>query len=109
MTSWGECLGYTGELCPQCGRCRVELYENNKRVCEKCDWCVEDESYVDWDAVYAEDDYHYLDLNNKDINSKEPSYFEIPNCFMCVYTNNCPVYWHCRNAACLTIFKNRFI
>lgn len=32
-----------------------------------------------------------------------------PSCFKCIYGDECPVYWRCRNAACLTIFKNRFI
>ena len=53
MTSWGKCLGYTGTACPICGRYRLELYENGKRVCEKCNWCIEDEDYVD---VFAEED-----------------------------------------------------
>lgn len=49
MADWGKCLGYTGTPCPNCGRYRLELYENSnsKRVCEKCNWCVEDESYID--------------------------------------------------------------
>jgi ribosomal protein L37AE/L43A len=53
MTSWGKCLGYTGTACPICGRYRLELYENGKRVCEKCNWCIEDGTYRD---VYAEED-----------------------------------------------------
>ena len=47
MFSCEKCLGYTNEACPNCGRYRVELYGNNKRVCEKCGWCIDDESYVD--------------------------------------------------------------
>lgn len=32
----GECLGYTEEECINCGRLRVELFENGDEVCEKC-------------------------------------------------------------------------
>lgn len=51
MSKFGKCLGYLNTPCPNCGRYRLELYENNKSVCEKCEWCVEDEEYVD---VWAE-------------------------------------------------------
>lgn len=62
MSKFGKCLGYLNTPCPNCGRYRLELYENNKSVCEKCEWCVEDEEYVDvyaeyekqmWDEYYA--------------------------------------------------------
>ena len=59
---WGACLGYTGTACPKCGRYRLELYENGKRVCEKCNWCVEDGTYRD---VYAEEDERMLDEYRK--------------------------------------------
>ena len=59
MTDWGKCLGYTGTPCPNCGRYRLELYENNKRVCEKCSWCVEDESYIDRELMYELDDWQF--------------------------------------------------
>lgn len=59
MSSWGKCLGYTGTPCPNCGRYRLELYENNKRVCEKCSWCVEDESYIDRESMYELDDWQF--------------------------------------------------
>lgn len=58
MDNWGKCLGYVNIPCPNCGRYRVELYENNKRVCEKCEWCIEDESYVD---VFEEYEKQILD------------------------------------------------
>ena len=60
--SWGKCLGYTGTACPMCGRYRLELYENGKRVCEKCNWCVEDGIYRD---VYAEEDERMWDEYRK--------------------------------------------
>lgn len=34
----GKCLGYIEEPCTQCGRIRVEAYENGDKVCEKCHW-----------------------------------------------------------------------
>ena len=55
MSKFGKCLGYTSTPCPNCGRYRLELYENNKRVCEKCEWCVEDEDYVNVWAEYEEE------------------------------------------------------
>lgn len=42
------CLGeYTGEDCEKCGRERVCKCENGKRRCEKCNWCPEEQRYVD--------------------------------------------------------------
>ncbi|EPB8173177.1 hypothetical protein ACRTAL_002353 [Clostridium perfringens] len=32
----GKCLGYTDEECINCGRLRVELFENGDEICEKC-------------------------------------------------------------------------
>lgn len=58
MADWGKCLGYTGTPCPNCGRYRLELYENNKRVCEKCSWCAEDKSYVDRESMYELDSWY---------------------------------------------------
>ena len=55
MSKFGKRLKYTGTPCPNCGRYRLELYENNKRVCEKCNWCVEDEEYVDVWEEWEED------------------------------------------------------
>ncbi len=34
----GKCLGYIGKGCTQCGRARVEKYENGELICEKCGW-----------------------------------------------------------------------
>lgn len=41
----GESLGYTDKECPQCGRSRVEKFECNKEICEKCHWCLTDSEY----------------------------------------------------------------
>lgn len=62
MKNWGKCLGYVNTPCPNCGRHRVELYENYKRVCEKCNWCVEDETYVDRESMYEEEVYNTYGL-----------------------------------------------
>ena len=43
----GECLGYTGKPCTQCGRVRVEAYENGDKVCEKCHWNETTKEYED--------------------------------------------------------------
>ncbi|WP_194723940.1 hypothetical protein [Noviherbaspirillum malthae] len=36
---------YTGQ-CPQCARPRMLLCANGKHVCEKCQWCPEDNAYA---------------------------------------------------------------
>lgn len=45
--SWATAYAvhYTSDECPNCGRMRVELYTNDKRVCEKCHWCIEERQY----------------------------------------------------------------
>lgn len=40
-----KCGNYTGEDCPNCGRSRVLLGNDQKRRCEKCQWCIEDGNY----------------------------------------------------------------
>lgn len=45
MSKLGVNLGYVDGECPNCGRYRVELYSSNKRVCEKCNWCIEEGDY----------------------------------------------------------------
>lgn len=40
----GKLIGYTGEECKNCGRVRVELFENGDKICEKCGW---DQSWPD--------------------------------------------------------------
>lgn len=42
---------YNGEDCEKCGRQRVCVCGNGKRRCEKCNWCPEEQRYVD-DAGY---------------------------------------------------------
>lgn len=37
---------YNGEECVNCGRHRVMLCNNGKRVCEKCRWSPEENEYV---------------------------------------------------------------
>lgn len=55
MNLFGKCLGYSNTQCPNCGRYRVEIYENNKRVCEKCEWCIEDDAYVNREDFYDDE------------------------------------------------------
>lgn len=60
QSDFGRCLGYSNTPCPNCGRVRLENYENGKQVCEKCQWCPQDEEYVDVFAVQnriEENDY----------------------------------------------------
>ena len=56
MQDLGEYLGYTGEPCPNCGRVRVEEYSGGKHICEKCNWCVEDEEYFNWNEYRCVED-----------------------------------------------------
>ena len=37
------------------------------------------------------------------------NYLNTPSCYRCIYEKKCPVYWHFGNAACITIYKNKFI
>ena len=61
MGEWGKCLGYLNTPCPNCGRYRLELYENYKSVCEKCAWCPEEEEYIDRESMHEEEvTYLYL-------------------------------------------------
>ncbi len=43
-------IKYVDGSCPKCGRQRLELCENGKHWCEKCNWVVEDNKYYcpDW-------------------------------------------------------------
>lgn len=40
-----KCGEYTPDRCPNCNRHRVMLGSDNKRRCEKCCWCIEDNNY----------------------------------------------------------------
>jgi hypothetical protein len=40
-----KCGNYTGEKCPNCKRERVMMGSDQKRRCEKCCWCLEDNDY----------------------------------------------------------------
>jgi ribosomal protein L37AE/L43A len=52
MNGFGKCLGYTGTPCPNCDRYRLERYENGKEVCEKCNWCPQENRYVEQDEIF---------------------------------------------------------
>ena len=59
MSEYGKWLGYSSDPCPNCGRVRLERYENGKEVCEKCGWCPQENRYVDIEEIYPlEEDYH---------------------------------------------------
>jgi len=38
-------IEYTGKECPNCGRVRVELWNNGERICEKCNWNIDKQEY----------------------------------------------------------------
>ena len=59
MAEWGKRIGYSPEPCPNCGRFRLEYYENGKQVCEKCEWCPQEGRYVDLDEIYPPEEYDY--------------------------------------------------
>ena len=48
MSLWGKYLGYSSERCPNCGRVRLENYENGKQICEKCQWSPQEQRYIDY-------------------------------------------------------------
>lgn len=43
-------LKYVGHRCPNCGRIRVEVWSNGWHICEKCNWCIETQDYVDMES-----------------------------------------------------------
>lgn len=60
-SKWGGILRYTGRPCPNCGRYRLELYENGKEVCEKCAWCPQENRYVFEDEIFPEEEDWHLE------------------------------------------------
>ena len=48
----GKYLGYAETPCPNCGRLRLERYESGIEICEKCNWCPQEQRYVDWKETY---------------------------------------------------------
>lgn len=57
MNDWGKYLGYTGTPCPNCGRYRLEHYENGKERCEKCAWCPQENRYIEDEEFYEDDEF----------------------------------------------------
>ena len=55
--NFGKYLGYSSESCPNCGRLRLENYENGKQVCEKCGWCPQDQAYISPFDQYEDNTY----------------------------------------------------
>lgn len=43
----GEIVGYLDLACPNCGRHRVEHWSGGKDICEKCQWCIQDNGYFE--------------------------------------------------------------
>lgn len=57
---------YTGDYCPNCTRCRLLTYTTNhgdKVVCEKCNWCVDDNDYFDEDTSEVGNPYDWFSRN----------------------------------------------
>lgn len=48
--------------CPNCGRFRLELYENGKSRCEKCLYSPEEGRYVNDEEVYEQEVYNTYGL-----------------------------------------------
>ena len=56
----GQQLDYVGHPCPNCFRYRLIAYGSGKEICEKCNWCPQDNAYVDIDRLMKEkEDYYY--------------------------------------------------
>lgn len=55
MDALGKSLGYTGEECQNCGRIRVEAFENGLEICDKCNWSKQLNGYFDWKSYMDEE------------------------------------------------------
>lgn len=66
MSKFGKCLGYTGTPCPNCDRYRLERYENGKEVCEKCNWCPQENRYIESDELYPLEENEILKVGAKE-------------------------------------------
>ena len=40
---------------------------------------------------------------------EKEKYSDTPSCAKCICGDKCPVYWHFGNAACTTIYRNKYI
>lgn len=60
-SEFGLSIGYASEPCPECGRVRLENYENGKQVCEKCGWCPQENAYIDRERMYPPEP-HWTEL-----------------------------------------------
>ena len=54
MSKFGKCEGYKNIPCPNCGRYRLEHYSKGFEICEKCEWCVQLNRYID-EEEYMDD------------------------------------------------------
>ena len=65
MNKVGDCLGYNGEACENCGRYRVEHYSKGFDICEKCRWCKQLCRYMSDDEVYEIDEnYNWMHVDD---------------------------------------------
>ena len=66
MSKLGDLIGYVGEPCPNCGRVRVRHWGCcGKHICEKCNWCIEDNAY------YFEEDEEECDMGFEILKRKD--------------------------------------
>lgn len=61
MVNWGKYLGYNGTPCPNCGRYRLEYYENGKERCEKCAWCPQENRYIEDEEFFYDDQPNWFE------------------------------------------------
>lgn len=52
----GNLIGYISNPCPNCGRIRVEKYENGELRCEKCEWDLTKNEYEPFEWVEESED-----------------------------------------------------
>lgn len=45
MKNRGKWLSYTDQECVNCGRVRVDLWENGDKICEKCNFNQDTKEY----------------------------------------------------------------
>ena len=64
--------------------------------------------YMTFDEIEECIDEIYKELEQMEEEMEKEKFSNIPACYRCTYERECPVYWHFGNAACITIYRNKY-